>query len=58
MVKDILFRKGLVVAVILFFIGLAVAPSINANVGKDSEMVEYAIELCGIGGGKRTGGII
>ena len=54
MVKDILSRKGLVIAVILLFIGLAVAPSINADVGKDSEMVKYTTELCGFGGAIRT----
>ena len=45
-------RKGLTVAVILLFIGLAFAPSINANISK--EMVEFTTEVCGLDGGKQT----
>lgn len=40
-------RKGLVVIVILLFIGVAFTPSINANVNKD-ELVELEVELCGL----------
>ena len=50
-------KKEMVVAVILLFIGLAFAPSINANVSKaslDSELVEFTTEVCGFNGGKHT----
>ena len=40
-------RKGLAVAVILLFIGVAFAPSINANVVKD-DFVELDVEFCGL----------
>ena len=44
-------REGLTVAVILLFIGLAVSPSIYAditpNLDEEDEYVEYSIELCG-----------
>ncbi|EMR75079.1 hypothetical protein MBGDF03_00859 [Thermoplasmatales archaeon SCGC AB-540-F20] len=46
-------KKGSVLAVILLFIGVAFAPSINANVSKasiDSELVEITTEVCGING--------
>ena len=46
-------KKPLAVAVILLFIGVAFAPSINANVVKtsvDNEIVEYTMEVCGING--------
>jgi hypothetical protein len=46
-------RKNLVIAVILLFIGVAVAPSINVNVVKasdDNELVEVTTEACGING--------
>jgi len=46
-------RKGVVIGVILLFIGLAFAPSINANMGKD-ELVEFTREVCGLNGGKQT----
>ena len=52
-----LIKKALVVAVILLFIGVAFAPSINANVSKasiESEMVEITTEVCGLNGGKHT----
>ena len=48
--KKILIKKGLVVTVILLFIGLAIAPSINANVSKasiESEMVKITTENLG-----------
>jgi len=50
-------KKGLAVAVILLFIGVAFAPSINANISKapiDSELVEITTEICGLNGGKYT----
>ena len=46
-------RKGLAVAVILLFIGLAFAPSINANLGKE-KLVEFTTEICGLNDGKQT----
>ena len=41
-------QKGITVAVIFLFIGLAVAPSINAN-AVDSEMVVIDVEFYGLG---------
>jgi hypothetical protein len=40
--------------VIVLFLGLACAPSINANISKESELVEITTEICGMGGGKHT----
>jgi len=48
-----MFKKLISVAVILLFIGLAFAPSINADVGKE-ELVEFTTELCGLNGSKQT----
>ncbi|UCD14586.1 MAG: hypothetical protein JSW60_03985, partial [Thermoplasmatales archaeon] len=45
-------KKYLSVAVILLFIGVAFAPSINANISK--EMIEFTTEVCGLNGGKQT----
>lgn len=45
-------KKGLTIAIILLFIGLAFAPSIHANISR--EMVEFTIEVCGLDGGKQT----
>ncbi|UCD13236.1 MAG: hypothetical protein JSW60_06675 [Thermoplasmatales archaeon] len=45
-------KKYLAVAVILLFIGVSFAPSINANISK--EMVEFTTEICGLDGGKQT----
>ena len=47
-----LIKKGIVVAVIFLFIGLAFAPSINANINKESNLVEITTEVCGIDGVK------
>ena len=50
-------KKLLVVGVIVLFLGLAFAPSINANISKtsvDSELVEFTTEVCGLKGGKHT----
>jgi len=55
MERNNLIKKGLVVAVILLFIGVAFAPSINANISKasiESELVEITTEVCGINGVK------
>lgn len=41
-------KKGLAVAIILLFIGVAFAPSINANVSKQDDMVEFDVEFCGL----------
>jgi len=46
-------KKLISAIVILLFIGLAFAPSINANVGKE-ELVEFTTEVCGLNGGKQT----
>ena len=46
-------EKGLVVSVILLFIGVAIAPSINFNVVKasnDNDLVEVTTQACGISG--------
>ena len=46
-------KKLLSVGVIVLFLGLAIAPSINANISKasiDSELVEITTEVCGING--------
>jgi hypothetical protein len=47
-------KKLLIVGVIVLFLGLACAPSINANVSRDNELVEITTEICGLGGGKHT----
>ena len=50
-------KKGLAVAVILLFIGVAIAPSININVVKASnnnDLVEVATQACGIKGYSNT----
>ena len=50
-------KKSLAVAVILLFLGVAFAPSINANISKasiDSKLVEITTEICGLNGGKHT----
>jgi hypothetical protein len=51
--KDTWVKKGLVVSVILLFIGVAVAPSINNFVVKasnDNDLVEVTSQACGIKG--------
>lgn len=53
--NDKMLRKYLAVVVILLFIGLAVAPSINANISKESvvnDSVEYSVEVYGMSGVK------
>ena len=53
MQKKKLLRKGLAVGIILLFIGIAVAPSININVVKasnDNELIEVTTQACGIKG--------
>jgi len=44
-----MFKKALATLVILLFLGLALAPSINADVEKD-DLVELDVEFCGLGG--------
>jgi len=46
-------RKGLAIGVILLFIGIAFAPSINANMEKE-DLIEFTTEVCGLNGGKQT----
>jgi len=41
-------RKGLAVSIILLFIGVSIAPAINASFVKDN-LVELEVELCGLG---------
>jgi len=51
--KDTWVKKGLVVSVILLFIVVAVAPSINFNVVKasnDNDLVDVTTQACGIKG--------
>ena len=55
--KDTWMKKGLVVSVILLFIGVAVGPSINLSVVKASQeddLVEVTTQACGIKGYKDT----
>jgi len=47
-------KKLLAAGVIVLFLGLACAPSINANVSKESELVEITTEVFGLNGGKHT----
>ena len=51
--EDTLIKKEVVIAVILIFIGVAVAPSINLRVVKASDIndfVEITTQACGIKG--------
>jgi hypothetical protein len=51
--KDTGVTKGFVVSVILLFIGVTIAPSINFNVVKasnDTDLVEVTTQACGING--------
>ncbi|MCJ7697208.1 MAG: hypothetical protein MUO73_02635 [Thermoplasmata archaeon] len=51
--KNTWMKKGLVVSVILLFIGIAIAPSINFTVVKasnDNDLVEVTTQACGIKG--------
>ena len=41
-------KKLLVAGVIVLFLGLAIAPSINPNIIKESEMVKSTKEICGL----------
>ena len=43
-------KKEIVSIVVVFlFFGLAIAPSINANVNKEDDLVELDVEFCGFG---------
>jgi hypothetical protein len=53
MILDNLSKKGLTIGIIILFIGLAVAPSISANID-EKKMIEYTTEIYGLGEGKRT----
>jgi len=47
------FRKALVAAIVLLFVGVSVAPSINADINKaldENDFIEITIEVCGIKG--------
>lgn len=44
-----LWKQGTIFVVLLFY-GLAFAPSIHANISKDSELVEITTEVCGLPG--------
>ena len=46
--ENTLIKKGLAITVILLFIGVAFAPSINASVVND-DLVEFDVEFCGLG---------
>jgi hypothetical protein len=51
--KTGLMKEGLVVAVILLFVGVAIVPTINFNVVKasnDNDLVEVTAQVCGIKG--------
>ena len=43
----------LVFAVIFLFLGITIAPSINAN-ASNKALVEFTTEVCGLNGGKQT----
>jgi hypothetical protein len=47
-------KKLLVVGVIALFLGLACAPSINADISNESELVEITTKICGLDGWKYT----
>jgi hypothetical protein len=50
-------RKGLAVGIILLFLGVAIAPSINFNVVKasnDNDLIEVTTQACGIEGYENT----
>lgn len=53
MIKSKSLEKGLVVAIIFLFIGVAIAPNINANIFEtDSELIGITTEVCGVKGVK------
>jgi len=52
--KNNLIKKELAIVFILLFIGFSIAPSINANVSKDSELFEITTEICGLNGEMNT----
>jgi hypothetical protein len=57
MEKNPFMRKWLVVEIILLFIGVAIAPSINFNIVKacnDNDLVEVTTQACGINGFENT----
>lgn len=53
--KDVIFRKGLVCAVIFLFIGLAFVPIVSSNITKTisgNESAEFIVQACGVKGVK------
>jgi hypothetical protein len=50
--KESLLWKQRTIFVVLLFCGLAFAPSIHANISKESELVEITTEVCGLPGQK------
>jgi hypothetical protein len=45
--KDTWMNRGLVVSVILLFIGVAISPGVTASVAKD-KTIQFDVELCGL----------
>jgi len=45
-------KKLLTTSIVILFLGLAFAPSIHANISKESELVEITTEVCGLPGQK------
>jgi hypothetical protein len=43
-----------IIGISILFLGLAIAPSINANVSKEGELIEIITEIYGPGGGMQT----
>ncbi|MCK4829030.1 hypothetical protein KA005_75605, partial [bacterium] len=41
-------KKGIVIAIIVLFIGISIAPIINANISREDNYVEITSETCGI----------
>lgn len=55
MMKDVIFRKGLVCAVIFLFIGLAFVPIVSSNITKTisgNGSAEFIVQACGVKGVK------
>jgi hypothetical protein len=45
-------NKLIALSIIVLFLGVAFAPSIHANISKESELVEITTEVCGLSGQK------
>lgn len=51
MMKNLWLKKGLTAGIIILFLGLAIAPSTNANViscSAESDLIEITTEICGL----------